>query len=769
MLERKIILTLLLCILLPTFLLGGVAYFSAFESLRAEKMKTVGLIAQAKHDTLIDKLSSEQQRLQLFGESILLECQLTPIADKQCLSTKTSQYFNTEKAIGLVIFDDQEQQIFSYGQSLITHLNEFNNHQQLAYFSKKGQFAISRYAIHAHTQSLSLFITFQADNLYSIFTPPNELGSSGEVFLADGDGFFLTPPKYHSHQGISESIMAKPMRNCLLGHNKEVIDVDYRDVDVIHGYQFIPEIGSGCIMAHIEQVEAFSPLQIIELKIALFGLLVMFLVIVVSIALTKRIVNPIIALTDVTRRIHQGDLTIRAHENVHDEIGELGASFNRLTRSLLENQAQLESSITQRTEALAWSEYTLSTIINNINDAVISINDKGIISTFNRSAEKLLGYSAAEIIGQDVACLMPHEHAKNHGTYLNNYLTTGIKHIIDTQRELQAKTKTGQLIDISLSVSETTLAGKRMFVGSMRDIADQKKIEKQQQLFEAVFSFTQEAMCIIDDNYQLIQTNATFDSTFKHTLSSDAQLKRLIFDQTVEVTHQTTLLDDYLTSHLSWSGELELNNRNGQACTYWINISLIKLASERNFVISFSDISHKKKEQERIRFLANHDPLTGLLNRPALFEHMEHCQNVAARSQLLIALLFIDLDNFKRINDNFGHDVGDELLVHIANQLKLHTRKSDFVARIGGDEFVVSFVSVESKQQVAELSAQLLTSINQLVVINDIEIVPLVSMGIAMYPDDASTLAQLLKCADEAMYTVKHTGKNGFAFFNAEP
>lgn len=521
-------------------------------------------------------------------------------------------------------------------------------------------------------------------------------------------------------------------------------------------------------MAHIEQVEAFSPLQIIELKIALLGLLVMLLGVIIAIGLTKKIVHPIIALTDVARKLHQGDLTVRAYESSNDEIGELGSSFNRLTDSLIENQSKLESSITQRTEALAWSEYTLTTIINNVNDAVISINEMGTISTFNRSAEKLLGYSAAQVIGQDVACLMPQEHAKNHNIYLQNYLKTGIKHIINTQRELKAKTKSGELIDIELSVSETTLAGKRMYVGSMRDIADQKKIEKQQRLFEAVFSFTQEAMCIVDDHYQLIQFNATFESTFKQTLSNGELLQRFIFTQTVTIEHQTAILEDYLTSHLSWSGELELNNRNGQTCTFWINISLIKLANERNFVISFSDISHKKKEQEKIRFLANHDPLTGLLNRPALFEQMEHCQNVAVRNNLLIALLFIDLDNFKSINDNFGHDVGDQLLVHIASQLKEHSRKSDFVARIGGDEFIVSFVSVESKQQVAQLCEQLLKSINQLVIINGIEMTPLVSIGIAMYPDDANTLTKLLKCADEAMYAVKRDGKNGFAFFETE-
>ena len=192
-----------------------------------------------------------------------------------------------------------------------------------------------------------------------------------------------------------------------------------------------------------------------------------------------------------------------------------------------------------------------------------------------------------------------------------------------------------------------------------------------------------------------------------------------------------------------------------------------KLIQPKNLIIGIcADITSEVKRQEKISFLAYHDPLTGLVNRTFLKEELKTLTSLADRNNKKIALIFIDLDNFKFVNDTFGHEIGDLLLIQIANRLKKSIRKSDVASRIGGDEFILILNNINSKEEVEKKVQEIINVLNAPIIIQDKKIEVTFSAGIAVYPDDTKNISELLQFADIAMYEAKREGKNRFKFIN---
>ena len=192
-----------------------------------------------------------------------------------------------------------------------------------------------------------------------------------------------------------------------------------------------------------------------------------------------------------------------------------------------------------------------------------------------------------------------------------------------------------------------------------------------------------------------------------------------------------------------------------------------RLIKPKNLVIGIcANITEEIKRQEKISFLAYHDPLTGLVNRTFLKEELKTLTSLADRNNKKLALIFIDLDNFKFINDTFGHEMGDLLLIEIANRLKKSIRNSDIASRIGGDEFILILNNISSKKEVEEIVKKIMDTLNRPIIIHDKKMEITFSAGIALYPDDAKDISKLLQFADIAMYEAKKEGKNRFKFIN---
>jgi len=217
-----------------------------------------------------------------------------------------------------------------------------------------------------------------------------------------------------------------------------------------------------------------------------------------------------------------------------------------------------------------------------------------------------------------------------------------------------------------------------------------------------------------------------------------------------------------------WSGEIANRRKGGAVFPEWLSVSTVRDAQGRvsNYVALFSDISERKASEERIRFLSEHDFLTGLPNRALFEDRIEQLIVCAQRTGERFAVLFIDLDRFKTINDTCGHTVGDLLLKEVTARIGSVLRNSDTVSRQGGDEFIVMLRQIEAGEDAARVAEKLIEAIGAPCRLDGHEVLTSPSIGIALYPDDGETMSALIRNADTAMYHSKDQGRNTFSFFS---
>lgn len=225
----------------------------------------------------------------------------------------------------------------------------------------------------------------------------------------------------------------------------------------------------------------------------------------------------------------------------------------------------------------------------------------------------------------------------------------------------------------------------------------------------------------------------------------------------------------HLKSEGYWQGEIWNRRKNGEVYAEWLTITAIRNPEGqiRQFAAIFSDITDRKRKEEQIHNLAYYDELTGLANRRLLIDRLELALGNARRHKHKMAILFLDLDLFKRINDTLGHQAGDEVLQQVAKRLESSMRDGDSVARLGGDEFTVLVPEAESLHLLESLAAQLIRVLTQPLNVQQKSLVVSTSIGISVYPDDGETAEILLKHADTAMYRAKDAGRNNYCFYNA--
>ncbi|WP_066740693.1 diguanylate cyclase domain-containing protein [Cupriavidus sp. D384] len=220
-----------------------------------------------------------------------------------------------------------------------------------------------------------------------------------------------------------------------------------------------------------------------------------------------------------------------------------------------------------------------------------------------------------------------------------------------------------------------------------------------------------------------------------------------------------------------WRGELW--NRRKDGAIYRESLSIHGIRGPKgdvsNFVAVCADITQRQLAQDRLGYLATHDALTGLPNRTLLGERLEQAIGRARRGGTHVAVMFIDLDGFKAVNDTLGHGIGDETLITVAQRLKAPLRDGDTVARLGGDEFAIVLEDVADIGHVAPLAERLVQAVGGIDTINGCPVSITPSIGIALYPDDAEEPDYLLNLADESMYLAKRSGKNGYCFSGALP
>jgi diguanylate cyclase (GGDEF)-like protein/PAS domain S-box-containing protein len=341
--------------------------------------------------------------------------------------------------------------------------------------------------------------------------------------------------------------------------------------------------------------------------------------------------------------------------------------------------------------------------------------------------------------------------------------------------EAEFVAKDGAIITGLMSAHVIMLKGEQCLLSVTRDITERKAAENQLRKLSMAVEQSSDSVIITNLDGQIEYVNETFvqNTGYSRAEAIGANPRVLQSGRTPAPTYAS--LWDAMTQGRSWSGEFYNQRKDGSHYIEWAVISPIRQPDGRitHYVAVKSDITARKEAEERINNLAFFDPLTGLPNRRLLLDRLKHAIASAHRTDRHGALLFIDLDNFKTLNDTLGHDIGDLLLRQTAQRLLGCVREDDTVARLGGDEFVVLLEHVSTQVQDTASSAEtvagkILAALNQSYQLDSFTCHSSASIGVTLFSDHQGNLEDLLKRADLAMYQAKTAGRNTLRFFDPQ-
>ncbi|MDX1737534.1 MAG: EAL domain-containing protein, partial [Alphaproteobacteria bacterium] len=308
------------------------------------------------------------------------------------------------------------------------------------------------------------------------------------------------------------------------------------------------------------------------------------------------------------------------------------------------------------------------------------------------------------------------------------------------------------------------------YVGALFDVTKAKKAEKQLRLAATVFDSATEAVMVSDANNQILTINRAFSVITGYDYDEVVGKNPKILSSGRQDGDYYLGMYKTLEEAGSWEGEIWNRRKNGSIYPEWLTIT--KLFDDRGvhegYVAIFSDITKRKEDELRIIHQANYDSLTGLANRNLFSDRYTRAIERAEREGSELALLFIDLDRFKYVNDTLGHAIGDMLLQEVTRRLVSELRKTDTAARLGGDEFAVILPNIRSMVSLEQLVKRILSKLSDPYKLDGHDIFISASIGITLYPDDAEEASVLLKNADSAMYMAKEKGRNDFHFYTEE-
>lgn len=305
------------------------------------------------------------------------------------------------------------------------------------------------------------------------------------------------------------------------------------------------------------------------------------------------------------------------------------------------------------------------------------------------------------------------------------------------------------------------------FVTIYTDITERRTSAEREQLAQKVFTHSPAGIIFTDDAHRILSINpATTQMTgyepfelLGHTVFG---LINTGGEQPIELVH------DALALRASWNGELDVTHKGGENFPAGIRVNQVNdphSGLPAHYIWILADITERKQAEERMRHIAQHDALTGLPNRLALLMRLGQLLPEARRHHWRIAIMFIDLDRFKIINDTLGHQVGDELLREVACRLSSVVRETDFVARLGGDEFVVILPAIVDPADAAVVANKIIAKLSTSIEAEGHELHTSPSIGVSVFPDDGPDGDTILKNADMAMYHAKSAGRNNYQFF----
>jgi diguanylate cyclase (GGDEF)-like protein/PAS domain S-box-containing protein len=433
-------------------------------------------------------------------------------------------------------------------------------------------------------------------------------------------------------------------------------------------------------------------------------------------------------------------------------LAEYEVAFLRSVASLLGEA--LERNRTE--QALRKSESRLKQLIDSTLDAVVTVDRHGRVIEWNPQAEAIFGMKARDVLGRPVpADMIP--------------VTTG------AQRRVEAlgRRAGGEEFPIEITIDPVGSGSDRTFTAFIRDISErrraQEELERREQRYRALVEKSWSGVALLDHNLAFAYAGSSTDRLLGYNERDLLGASFLGFVHPRERTSARQLFADLLGApNREVQGELRFLHKNGT----WVWIegfaqNLLHDPSVGAIVMNYRDVTQRKATEKQLEYQAYYDALTGLPNRLLFRDRVITAIAQAQRNRRSLAVMYLDLDHFKLVNDGLGHSTGDKLLAQAAERLQGSVRASDTISRLGGDEFTLLLNDVGNSDAVAGVARKILQSLARPFKVDGHELFVTASIGISLHPSDGSDVETLLKAADSAMYRAKELGRNQAQLFTA--
>lgn len=430
----------------------------------------------------------------------------------------------------------------------------------------------------------------------------------------------------------------------------------------------------------------------------------------------------------------------------------------------------IKEDITERIriqQALEQESVKNRVLLQNASDGIHILDHQGNVIEISSAFCNMLGYQRHELIGANVTLWEAKFTVDEIRAAQERQFVTHTR----SQFETCHRRKDGTIFPVEVSSLTLELEGNKVHFCSSRDITERKAAEKKVLLAASVFSHAREGIMITERDGSIIDVNEAFSLITGYSRAEVlGRSPRILKSGRQDTTFYASLWAS-LNEKGQWYGEIWNRRKNGEVYAQMLTISGVfdNKGSISHYVSLFSDITSSKEHQKQLEHIAHYDALTNLPNRVLLADRLHQGMAQAQRQKKPLAAVYLDLDGFKAINDTYGHEVGDQVLIAVSSRMKQALREVDTLARLGGDEFVAVLLNLDDIESSLPLLTRLLSAAAEPLLLGELVLQVSASLGISFYPQtDEVDADQLLRQADQAMYQAKLAGKNRYYIFDPE-
>jgi diguanylate cyclase (GGDEF)-like protein/PAS domain S-box-containing protein len=436
--------------------------------------------------------------------------------------------------------------------------------------------------------------------------------------------------------------------------------------------------------------------------------------------------------------------------------------------ALRRSYSELEQRVTERTAELSRQVHFMEQLIEAIPGPVFYKDRMGRYLGFNQRYLDFMGKPRSDLVGATVYDIAPKDLADRYRAADEELFNHPGHQVYETQVQAASGERREVMFQKATFANPDGSVGG--IIGVMFDISERKRMEARLQQAATVFDSSAEGITITAPDGSIIAVNRAFSEITGYSENEVLGRNPRMLQSGRQSPEFYREMWEIIARDGRWQGELWNKRKDGRLVPEWLTISAVKDAAGGviHYVGVFSDITEIKRANELLDHQAHHDHLTGLPNRLLLEDRLRGAVLRAQREQAQVAVLFVDLDRFKNINDSLGHHVGDRVLCEVANRFRAITRESDTVARLGGDEFLIVMEGIHDAAMVSRIADKILDDLRTNPLALEQEFFVGASIGISLFPQDGADAATLMRNADAAMYRAKERGRNAYEFFTGD-